>query len=323
MAQSLKDFNKKIKTSIAFQVVRTARPRQWIKNLSLYAALFFSGFLFESNFFSKVTQATLIFTIITSSVYIFNDIIDAPQDKLHPYKKKRPIPSGKLPIPTAAFVAIAGFFLGLLLAWNMTPFFFIMVLSYTILHFTYGLYLKKIPILDVFSIATGFIIRVYAGAIVVNLHMSVWFLLTVVSLALFLAVGKRQSERTLLKGSSGGLEGHRTTLSRYTQRLLDIHTGMFANASWLSYALFSFNYHPIKPEGFLLSLYTIFPRTFNSEKLLMGTVPLVIYGVMRYLQLVYEQNKGESPERVLLSDTPLIVTILVWVFLVFSIIYWL
>lgn len=313
----------KSQTDLLYQILRTSRPRQWIKNLSLFAALFFSGFLFYPGYIFTVAYATLIFTIITSSVYIFNDIIDAPQDKLHPFKQKRPIPSGKLPISTATFVAITGFFAGMFLAWNLTPFFFIMVLAYTLLHFSYGLWLKNIPILDVFSIAGGFIIRVYAGALVVNLHMSVWFLLTVVSLALFLAVGKRQSERTLLKGLSGGLKGHRITLSRYTQRLLDIYTGMFANATWLSYALFSFNYHPVKPSGLLLSLYTIFPRTFNSEKLLMATVPLVIYGVMRYLQLVYEQNKGESPERVLLSDTPLIVTIFIWVSLVFCIIYWL
>ena len=315
--------NNSKKYSIAIGLLRTARPRQWIKNLSLFAALFFSGFLFYENYFFIVLWASFIFTIITASIYIFNDIIDAPQDKLHPFKKKRPIPSGQLPISIATFAAISGFFIGSLLAWNLSPFFFILVLSYILLHFTYGLKLKSIPILDVFSIAGGFIIRVYAGALVVNLHMSVWFLLTVVSSALFLAVGKRQSERTLLTGIDSDLHGHRVTLSRYTQRLLDIYTGMFANATWLSYALFSFNYHQVKPQGFLLSLYTIFPKTFNSEKLLMASVPLVIYGVMRYLQLVYEQNKGESPERVLLSDKPLIFAIIGWVFIVFTIIYWL
>ena len=177
--------------------------------------------------------------------------------------------------------------------------------------------------MDLFVIATSFVLRVYAGALVVNLHMNVWFLLTVISLALFLAVGKRQSERTLLQGISANLSGHRATLQTYNQNLLDIYTGMFANATWLSYALFAFNYQPIKPQGFLLSLYTIFPKTFNSEKLLMVTIPLVIYGVMRYLQLVYEQNKGESPERILLSDAPLITVVMFWSWLVFIIIYWL
>jgi len=308
---------------ILIGLLKTARPRQWIKNLSLFAALFFSGLLFEPSYFLKVFWAFLIFTIITSSIYIFNDIIDAPQDKLHPFKKKRPIPSGVLPISLATFVSITGFFVGVILAWMTNPFFFVMILSYMALNFGYGLWFKKIPILDLFSIATSFVIRVYAGALIVDLHMSVWFLLTVISVALFLAVGKRQSERTLLQGLTGNLKGHRATLERYTQRLLDIYTGMFANATWLAYALFAFNYTPIKPQGLLLNLYTIFPRTFNSEKLLMVTIPLVIYGVMRYLQLVYEQNKGESPERVLLSDTPLIFVIFLWVWITFVIIYWL
>jgi len=314
---------KTITHSTFFYLVRTARPRQWLKNLSLFAALFFSGFMFEPGYFIRVTWAFVIFTIVTSCVYVVNDIIDAPQDRLHPFKKKRPIPSGNLSVSVATFFAIAGFFTSIYLAWTTSTFFLAIILFYILLHTFYSFKLKHQPILDVFAIAAGFILRVYAGALVVNLHMSVWFLLTVVSVSLFLAVGKRQSERTLLKGTVGDLTGHRQTLSRYTPRLLDIYTGMFANATWLSYALFSFNYSPVKPQGLLLSLYTLFPRTFTSEKLMMATVPLVIYGVMRYLQLVYEQNRGESPERVLLSDEPLIAAVLTWLLLSFTIIYWL
>lgn len=309
--------------TIFIGLVRTARPRQWIKNLSLFAALFFSGFLFEPGYFLRVSWAFILFTLTTSTIYIFNDIIDAPQDRLHPFKRKRAIPSGDLPMHIAVFCTIAGFLSVVVLSWMTNPFFFIMILAYILLNFNYSLWFKKIPILDLFSIAASFVIRVYAGALIVDLHMSVWFLLTVISLALFLAVGKRQSERTLLTGMAGDLKGHRVTLQRYTQRLLDIYTSMFANASWLAYSLFAFNYQPVKPTGLLLNIYTIFPRTFNSEKLLMVTIPLVIYGVMRYLQLVYEQNKGESPERVLLSDRPLIAVILIWAWLVFIIIYWL
>lgn len=312
-----------MKPDLFIALLKTARPRQWIKNLSLFAALFFSGLLFEPGYFIKVSWAFAIFTIITSSIYLFNDIIDAPQDKLHPFKKKRPIPSGELPVAIATFAAISGLLVGVTLAWMTTPFFFLMILGYIVLNISYGLKFKQVPILDLFSIATSFVLRVYAGALVVDLHMSVWFLLTVISLSLFLAVGKRQSERTLLQGMSQDLKGHRATLQHYTQRLLDIYTGMFSNATWLAYALFAFNYRPIKPQGLLLNLYTLFPRTFNSEKLLMVTIPLVIYGVMRYLQLVYEQNRGESPERVLLSDKPLIFVIFLWVWLTFVIIYWL
>jgi len=304
-----------------YLILKTARPRQWIKNLSMFAALFFSGFMFEDHYFMRVVWAFVIFTITTGSVYIFNDIIDAPIDRLHPFKKKRPIASGELPISLAAFTAILGFFVSLFLSWSYDVFFFSMVLLYTILHFSYSLKLKQIPILDVLSIASGFVIRVYAGALVVNLHMSVWFLFTVVSLALFMAVAKRQSERTLIKGLVGDLKGHRVTLSRYTQRLLDIYTGMFSNATWISYALFSFNFAPFTPTGHLLSLYTILPRTFTNAKIMMATVPLVIYGIMRYLQLVYEQNQGESPERVLLSDKPLITAGILYGILTFAIIY--
>lgn len=307
--------------SILFYLIKTARPRQWVKNLSMFTALFFSGFMFTDNYFLRVTWAFLVFTITTSSVYIFNDIIDAPMDRKHPFKKKRPIASGDLPLSVAAFASIAGFFISLFLAWMTDVFFFGATFFYILLHFSYTLKLKQIPILDVMSIASGFVIRVYAGALVVNLHTSVWFLFTVVALSLFMAVAKRQSERTLITGLVGDLHGHRATLSRYTQRLLDIYTGMFANATWISYALFAYYFAPVTPTGQLLSLYTVLPRTLTNAKLMMATVPMVIYVLMRYLQLVYEQNKGESPERVLLSDKPLITATLLYGFLTFTIIY--
>jgi len=309
--------------TIAISLLKTARPRQWVKNLSLFAALFFAGYLFIPTYFYAVFWAFLIFTLATSSVYIVNDIIDAPGDRRHPFKKKRPIASRQLPIPVAVFAALVGFTASLFLAWNLNIFLFSIVLFYTLLHFGYTFWFKHVPILDVLTIATGFVLRVYAGAAVVNLHMSVWFLFTVVSLALFMAVGKRQSERTLIQGVVGSLHGQRNTLSIYAARPPDIYTGMFANATWLSYALFSFNYTPFTPTGRLLTLYTILPRTFTNAKLMMATVPLVIYGVMRYLQLVYEQNKGESPERVLLSDKPLITAVLFYILISLVIIYWL
>jgi hypothetical protein len=151
--------------------------------------------------------------------------------------------------------------------------------------------------------------------------MSVWFLLTVISASLFLAVGKRQSERTLLEGAGIKLSGTRTTLTHYSQRLLDIYTGMFANTTWLTYALFAFQHQFIYTRGPIPTLFSLLPRTLITQKWLMLTVPIVIYGVMRYLQLVYEQNRGESPERVLLSDRPLLYTFTLWVLMVIAIIY--
>ena len=179
---------------------------------------------------------------------------------------------------------------------------------------------KHIAILDVISIATGFLVRIYAGAVVVDLHMSVWFLLTVISASLFLAVGKRQSERTLMQGKEA-LGETRKSLKRYSQRLLDQYTGMFANATWLTYALFTFQNEFYRPDERFGSLFAVLPKTLHSQKLLMLTVPFVIFGVMRYLQLVYEDNEGESPELVLLRDKPLLVTGLMFAISVVLIIY--
>jgi 4-hydroxybenzoate polyprenyltransferase len=305
----------------AYYLLKTARPRQWLKNVALFAALIFSGFLFEPGYFSRVLEAFFIFCVFTSSIYVFNDVLDAPYDRKHPFKKKRPIAAGLLPVSVALSVAFSTLFIALVFAWNLSGFYFLTLLAYLMVNISYSLYLKHVPILDVLTIAAGFILRVYAGAAVVNLHMNVWFLLTVVNLSLFLAVGKRQSERTLLTGLKVGLEGQRVTLSHYTTRLLDIYTGMFATATWFSYALFAYQQQFQASDGPLPTLFSMIPRTFISQKWLMATVPLVIYGVMRYLQLVYEQNRGESPERVLLSDKPLLSVVLLYGVMVILILY--
>jgi len=144
--------------------------------------------------------------------------------------------------------------------------------------------------------------------------------LAVISAALFLAIGKRRSELTLLK-KQGGVAMVRATLGRYTENLLDVYTSMFANATWLTYALFTFNHPSIIPDGKALTLMSFLPKTFLSEKLLMATTPLVIFGVMRYLQLVYEKNEGESPERIFLSDKPLIITMFLWAVMTVGLLY--
>lgn len=307
---------------VLYYIIKSSRPRQWLKNLSLYAAIVFAGQLFDWGKFVEVTWAAVLFTMITSSVYLFNDIIDAPQDRLHPFKRKRPIAAGKLPVPVALLVACVGFFTALFLAANASAYFFFSCLGYVLLHITYALWLKKIPIIDVLTIASGFILRVYAGSFVIDAHMNVWFLLTVVSAALFLAVGKRRSEMTLLTSAGLAASEHRKVLGHYTPTLLDVYTGMFANTTWLAYALFSFLQPPFLPtRPRLIGLWATLPRTLSAQKLLMITVPVVIYGVMRYLQLIYERNQGESPERVLLSDRPLLGSVLLWGFMVVVILY--
>lgn len=298
--------------SLLYYLLKSARPRQWVKNISLYAPLVFSGFLFSTPkdgwpYFYTVSYAALIFCVLSSAVYIINDIIDYDADRKHPFKRKRPIAAGNLPIPIAMVAAVA-MLVAVFVASLALPFFFqILTLSYLGFQIFYSKVAKHIPIFDVVLIATGFLIRVYAGAVVVNLHMSVWFLLTVVSASLFLAVGKRQSERTLLSGRDMGET--RNTLKRYSQRLLDQYTGMFANTTWLTYALFTFQNEFVRPSGKIGWFYTFLPRALQSEKLLMLSLPFVIFGVMRYLLLVYEDNEGESPELVLLRDKPLLATV--------------
>ena len=190
-----------------------------------------------------------------------NDIVDIESDKKHPFKKKRPIASGELPVPTAVFYAVAGMVLVIFLSLSLNPFFFYLVLTYIALQILYTLKLKHIPILDVLTIAAGFIIRVYAGAVVVNLHMNVWFLLTVLSASLFLAIGKRQSERTLLEGQLGET---RKTLQHYSKRLLDIYTGMFANTTWLTYALYAYQRDEFSPIDSVFRNIVFLPKTFTN-----------------------------------------------------------
>jgi len=307
--------------AVLIALLKTVRPRQWLKNFALYGALIFTGFLYQKGAFGLVTQAFFVFIILSSVTYIFNDLLDVKADRLHPFKKNRPIASGELPIPVALLTMIAGLFIGLTWAHSLNYFFFISCLVYLFVQVLYTGYLKKVAIMDVIVIALGYLIRVYAGAFVISAHMNVWFLLTVISASLFLAVGKRRGEMTLLM-SQARVGATRQTLKRYTEQLLDIYTAMFATATWITYSLFTFNHPKIIPTGRALTFISELPRTLISEKWMMATIPFVVYGIMRYLQLIYEKNEGESPERVLLSDKPLIITVGLWVVMVIGVLYY-
>ncbi len=294
-----------------FLLLKTARPKQWLKNFALYAALVFSGFFFYKpedgpSYFYLVSYAFIIFCLLTSSTYILNDLFDIEADRKHPFKKNRPLASGKLSIPTAIFAIAFCLALVFWLSLPLTLVFKLLIFAYLILQILYSLYFKQIAILDIISIAAGFLIRVYAGAVVVNLHMSVWFLLTVISMSLFLAVGKRQSERTLM--TEHKLSFVRKSLNTYSARLLDQYTSIFATSTWLLYERF---------PNLVINL----PRTLQSQKLLMLTLPLVIFGIMRYLQLVYEENRGEAPADLLLKDKTLLVTVFLWFISVMFVFY--
>ena len=313
---------------IVYGIIKTARPRQWVKNIALFAPLIFSGFFFYNppdapSYFIQVLAASFVFSILTSSIYIINDIIDIKADRNHPYKKFRPIAQGILPIGYAKIFAALGLVATFGLSCLFPLAFSLLLATYLVLQLAYATYFKHIPILDIVSIAVGFLIRIYAGSAVVNLHMNVWFLLTVLSAALFIAVAKRQSERTLLSSLPRHQAGlTRKTLTSYSQRLLDQYTAMFATATWLTYALFTFQ-SPVNAKQLPTTSYFSFniPRSFQNQKLLMLSVPFVILAVMRYLQLVYEKNRGESPDKILLSDKPLLATVAGFGIVVFVVVY--
>lgn len=178
-------------------------------------------------------------------------------------------------------------------------------------------------LLDILTIAAGFILRVWGGEMATGYHISIWLFLTVISGSLFLAIGKRRSELTLLTGWAGGNLGKtRATLSRYSEKMLDVYISMFANSTWITYAFYSFLERPPVFRKTFSSLLTSTDLTnFQDRKWLMITIPFVIYGIMRYLQLIYERNQGESPEKVLLSDKPLMATVIILGLLLTGIIY--
>lgn len=301
-------------------LLRAARPRQWIKNLSLFAALIFSGTLFDQTSQIKAFQAFLLFCAFSSTIYLLNDVFDLERDKLHPFKNKRPVASGLISQPLAVFLALSLIALFLPLSYKISPSFFFAASSYLVLQILYSAYLKRIILIDVLVIAAGFVLRVYGGVWAIDAHLNIWFLLSVTSFALFLAIGKRRSEATLLESQASR---HRETLLHYPPNLLDSLTTMFATATWLAYAFFAFLQPPITARPFVSTFLGEFELPLTSAKYLMITVPVVIYAVIRYLYIIYEKKEGESPERIILTDKPLLATVLLWLILVIGIIYYL
>jgi len=302
--------------SLLGQIVKVARPVHWTKNLALFAALIFSGSLFSEVLFVKILIAFVSFCFATSATYIFNDILDAKLDRLHPIKKYRPIAAKKL-LPQIAFmVVILLVILSLSIAsWLNTPF-LVAVASYLLLQAIYSLGLKNLAIIDILIIAFGFVIRIYAGALVIDAHLSVWFLLCVISVALFLASGKRRAELGIITASKGIT---RKSLSKYSETLIDSYVTMFANAAWMSWALFTFFESPSASIPVWIFLAEI-SRTTAISKLLMLTIPVAIFGIMRYLALIFE-DRSEAPEKLLLTDKALVTSVLLWAGLVVWILY--
>jgi 4-hydroxybenzoate polyprenyltransferase len=305
----------------AIVILRALRPRQWVKNLAILAPLLFAGRLFDPASQIIALQTVLIFVALSSGIYLINDIRDVKADQAHPYKKFRPIASGRLSVIEALILSVLLIGGGLWQVQSMNEYLQMVAVAYVIMQLGYSFGLKQIPIVDLLIIAIGYLLRIYAGAFAIGAHMDVWFLLTVISASLFLAVGKRKGEMTLMKSKVGNLTT-RATLNRYTESLLDVYTAIFATGTWISYSLFTFNHPRIVPDGIALEILSVLPRALVTEKWLMATIPFVVYGLMRYLQLIYERNEGESPERILLSDKPLLLTSVLWVLSAVFVIYY-
>lgn len=296
------------------------RPKQWIKNVAVFAALVFTGQLFNLNAFLSVLGAFFIFCFVSSAIYIINDIFDIEKDRMHPFKKFRPLANKDISIPEAV---VLFFILGigsLIASLYINPAFFLLILIYILLQLSYSAYFKNIEILDILALAAGYILRVYGGEVASSYHISVWLILTTIALSLFLAVGKRRSELTLISGfSEKQIQATRKTLSHYSERLLDVYIAIFVTATFIFYSMFTFLE---SPSGFKLSiLLPDFLPSFFQRKWLMITILPVVYGLMRYLQDIYEKHEGESPEKVFLSDRPLLICVCLWVLLVILLIY--
>jgi len=302
--------------NLSLQIIRIARPIHWIKNFALFGALLLTGTLFEKGLFNDVLGAFIAFSFATSATYVFNDIMDVKADRLHPVKKDRPIASGKLPLFLAILELIIFGFSALIIALSLSDLFFTLILSYLVLQMFYSLGLKNIHVVDILIIATGFVLRVYAGAFVINAHLSVWFLLCVVSASLFLAAGKRRAEINLLEAVDGGT---RKSLSKYSKELLNSYVTMFGNATWMSWSLYTFFESPKAALPFWLALAEL-SRATTIDKLMMLTIPVVIFGIMRYEALIFE-GKSEAPEKLFLTDKALLIAVGIWLTLVYWILY--
>jgi decaprenyl-phosphate phosphoribosyltransferase len=294
-----------------------ARPRQWVKNAALFIPFIFNELLLNPTLIWRAFLGVVVFCLLSSSNYLINDILDAPSDRRHPYKSRRPIASGKLPVKIAFGAAIIMAIVGLILSYYLGINFLWAAAAFVTLHYLSFFILRRISVIDVLAIASGYLIRVWAGEIVTGYHMSVWLFLAILSFSLLLALGKRRAELTYLTSHAGTL-----LISKikkpfpYTEKVLDAYVAMFANATYLTYAYFTFltSVSSIQSPD-KQHLGTIFDR-----KWLMATIPFVIYGVMRYLQLIYSAEHG-SMEKALFEDKPLIITMALWISVALVVVY--
>lgn len=307
---------KKLSRPLIFDIFVSLRPAQWLKNLVVFAAIVFSGEFFTPIKFTPVFYTFLIFCAASSSMYLVNDLVDKEADRLHFFKKNRPIAAKKVPPSVVLIFASTLALLSLLFSFQLSNYLFFIVIVYLVIQLSYSFLFKNIILFDTLAIAISFMLRVFAGSFISLTPLSSWLILTTMMLSLLLAVGKRRSELTILSSSQAPIK--RRTLLSYPKPFLDGLVFMMATATLITYSLFTFNSPEVGQKLFLTSY---LPRTLSSPKLLMATVPIVVYGLFRYLYLIFEKSEGESPERVLLSDPPLFLAVLIWITAVFSFLY--
>ena len=260
------------------------RPRQWVKNVFVFAPLIFAGEFLKLQSIEKVALAALIFCVASSATYILNDLTDIERDRRHPKKSKsRPLASGLVSVAQAITLLLI-LYVALLAAWFFMPSVLYVVLGYLLLNLAYTFVLKHQPVIDIFTIAIGFVLRVYAGAMALSVPVSSWMFVTTLCLALYLAAVKRGQEL-----ASNGSDS-REVLQHYTPALIDRYAEMAATGALLFYSLFVMT---ARPE-------------------MVMTIPLVLYGLYRYWFIVESKDCGESPTDALLGDWQLLLTVAIW-----------
>lgn len=275
-------------------ILAAMRPHQWVKNLFIFAPLLFGRKLTDLSAIGSSLIAFTVFCCLASGLYIFNDWLDAEEDRAHPEKRHRPISSGLLPVPIALFAAgvlfVAAFWLAAMIGFK----FFFIALFYFILTLSYCLLLKRLIVLDTMTIAAGFVARVVGGAIAVSVMPSHWLIVCAFLLALFLAFTKRRQELLTLSGNAAE---HREVLNEYSVSYLEQVNNIIIGAAIVCYAL-----------------YTVAPETiekFGTDQMIYGTV-FVIYGLLRYMALINNPKNGGNPSKMLLQDKPLLMTVAGW-----------
>ena len=283
-------------------LIETLRPRQWTKNLVIFAGLIFDGQFLQLTPFLRVLMAALLFCLVSGVTYTINDLLDLDADKLHPQKRNRPLASGRLGKRTAIIFIIVLSAISLAGGYLLSPNLALIFVAYTLLILAYSLWLKKIMILDVLVIASGFVLRVLAGLSVITVaYFSPWLFVLTTLLAMYLAFGKRLAELKLLETDA---INHRKTLDGYTVPLLNQYIMVILTAILITYTFYTFSAHP-----------------GQSNYAMMLTLPFVVYGIFRYLYLIQSDLTTSSPEEVLLKDRPLQIAIALWGLSVIAIIY--